>query len=896
MAYGMHMELLERELFLAELRGLLDQASDGDGWLAMLGGEAGVGKTSLTRQLAHEVDSSARVLVGACDALSTPRPLGPIEDIASSASENLAQLLRGNARRDEIFRAVLTELSLGPEPTLLIIEDVHWADEATLDLMRFLGRRIGGTRSLVLATYREDEVGSTHPLRIVLGDLATASNVRRMSLPPLSERAVRTLVGVRDLDVGALYNRTGGNPFYVTEVLATEVNGIPPTVRDAVLTRAARLSEPARRALAAAAVMGSPMEPRILPEVADVDTVAIEECLASGMLRADGESLAFRHELAREAILATISPPRRRELHSLVLARLRALPQSDKDVAVLAHHADAAGDRDAVLEYAPAAARDAAALRANREAAAQYVRALRFAKGLPDEQRLALLEAYAEVSDLSGQGAPGIGPRNEMIVLARAIGDRAKEAEHLSWLALSLSTAWRTTDAERAMEEALAILADIPEGLAHARVYSILAELRMMHRDLVPAVAWGERAVDLAERFGDDLTLAQALNSLGGARLVGDDVERGRADLERCLDIARQVGDEGLEAGALADLGSGLSEVYRFAEADRYLCAAITYANEHDLGLLDFWRHWAVAWLALTRLFQGRWDDAAEHAVFVLRFGTEAADTSETPAPGVVPTSFQNPSYVKIPALIGLGRIRARRGDPQVAPILNEALALSPPSGPFQFLGSLRAARAEAAWLIGDRHQTAVEARAAYDVVVRQGLRWQAGELAYWLWRAGELTEPPATVAEPFALQIRGDWAGAAAAWDVLSCPYEAARARAESSDETALRLAWATFDGLGARPELAAVTQRLRELGARHLPRGPRKSTRANASHLTAREMEVLFLIEEGRSNAEAAKQLYLSPKTIEHHVSSILAKLSVSSRQGALAEARARGLLPQS
>jgi len=417
-----------------------------------------------------------------------------------------------------------------------------------------------------------------------------------------------------------------------------------------------------------------------------------------------------------------------------------------------------------------------------------------------------------------------------------------------------------------------------------------------MHRDLVPAVAWGERAVDLAERFGGDLTLAQALNSLGGARLVGDDVERGRADLERCLDIARRVGDEGLEAGALADHGSGLSEVYRFAEADRYLCAAITYANEHDLGVLDFWRHWAVAWLALTRLFQGRWDDAAEHAVSVLQIATAAADTLETPAPRVVPTSFRSASYVRIPALIGLGRVRARRGDPQVAPILDEALALSPPSGPFQFLGPLRAARAEAAWLTGDRHQAGAEARAAYDVVVRQGLRWQAGELAYWLWRAGELTEPPATAAEPFALQIRGDWAGAAAAWDALGCPYEAARARAESDDETAMRESWATFDRLGARPELAIVTQRLRDISARNLPRGPRPSTRANASRLTAREMDVLLLIEEGRSNAEAAERLYLSPKTVEHHVSSIFAKLSVSSRKQALIVANARGLLSQS
>jgi len=152
------MELLERESFLTELRSLVRRSAAGEGRLVLLGGEAGVGKTSLVRQLSAQADGSLRVLIGACDALSTPRPLGPIEDIVSDVGGDLARLLREGARREEIFRAVLDELNRTAPPTLLVIEDVHWADESTLDLLRFLGRRIGTARGTVLATYRDDEL------------------------------------------------------------------------------------------------------------------------------------------------------------------------------------------------------------------------------------------------------------------------------------------------------------------------------------------------------------------------------------------------------------------------------------------------------------------------------------------------------------------------------------------------------------------------------------------------------------------------------------------------------------------------------------------------------------------------------------------------------------------
>src|SRR5215211_2289075 len=186
------MHLLERSTVLNELLSLLERAASGTGHLVLLGGEAGVGKTALVRHLCERAAGAAQVHVGACDPLSTPRPLGPLLDIAHDAGGELAQVVAADAPRHMLFRAALDALSTA-QPTLFVIEDAHWADEATLDLLRFLGRRISATRALVIVTYRDDEVGPAHPLRIVTGDLATAAAVHRMVLPPLSAAAVGIL-------------------------------------------------------------------------------------------------------------------------------------------------------------------------------------------------------------------------------------------------------------------------------------------------------------------------------------------------------------------------------------------------------------------------------------------------------------------------------------------------------------------------------------------------------------------------------------------------------------------------------------------------------------------------------------------------------------------------------
>ncbi len=751
-----------------------------------------------------------------------------------------------------------------------VLEDLHWADAATLDLVKYLGRRIRQVPALLVLTYRDDELGPRHPLRIVLGDLATSPAVRRIPLAPLSVAAVRALAEGQRLDATALHRQTGGNPFFVTEALASREAGIPVTVRDAVLARAARLSPPGRAALEAAALIGAQMEPWLLSALVDNAAVGADECIALGMLHAQGDLLAFRHELARQAILDTIAPPRRRALHALALRALAAPPTGAPDLARLADHAEGAGDALAVLAHAPAAATRAAALGAHREAADQYARALRFAASVPPAERARLLDAYADECMLVDRLDEAIRARREALDIHHEAGDRLQEGKSLAVNAAALVRAGRNPEAEEASRRAIAVLGALPPGPALAHAYRIQANLRMLNRDRAEAVRWGRKAIALAERFGERETVVAAHNGVGAAMLVYAD-DRGRVHLEKSLALAREAGLPEWVAGAFINLGSACGEVYRFADADRYLTEGIQYAVEHDL---DYARHYMQAWLALTRLYQGRWAEAGEAARPVAESKHAAAIT-------------------RIMALLALGRLRTRRGDPGAAAALDEALELSERTQTLQRLGPVRAARAEAAWLADDHARAIAEARAAWDLALHHRHAWHTGELGFWRWRAGDRVRLPTCAARPFAQQIAGDWRRAAAAWERLGCPYEQARALADG-DEAAQLAALDIFDRLGARPDLERLRQRLRAGGVRHIPRGPRPGTRHNPFGLTGREAEIAGLLARALTNARIGARLHISPKTVDHHVSAILGKLGVSSREEAGRLAVKHGLIP--
>lgn len=861
------MKILERDDALHTLDLALASATRGAGRVALVSGEAGIGKTALVSRFARTHADGVRVLWGACDAFFTPRPLGPVHDIAAQAQGALATLLSGTATHVAVLDAMLAELA--GRPAIVVVEDVHWADEATLDLLRFLGRRIVDTAALLVLTYRDDALAPDHPLRTVLGDLTSSAATVRVPLRPLSEHAVGLLIGERAVDPIALHRQTGGNPFFVTEVLSNVAGGLPLTIRDAVLGRVARLSPAARAVLDVAAVVGPRIEPWLLTAVAPDDAPSADECLAGGIIVPHGDGLAFRHELARQAVLEAIAPMRRARLHRLALDALRASPHGSRNLTRLAHHAEGANDREAILAYAPAAAREASDGAAHRAAAALYALALRVADQLPPDEHAALLELHARQCTWTDDRAGAIASRRQAVDLWRAAGNPLKQGENLASLALALVGSDRWSEAKQLSQAALDFLEPLPPGPELAQACRNRAWLHRYDHELTEAIALAERAIELAERVGAVHIVAMSYDTLGGAWLLLD-YERGRQYLERCLAIAHAAGLEGRIASVYANLGSTSCAIYRFDEAEHALAEGLAFTAGRDLEIV---RVYLLGWLAVVHLHRGRWPSAEAMAREVVA----RADVSD---------------HNRSAGLIGLGRLLARRGDPEAWPVLDEALALARRSDAFQHLGAVYAARAEAACLSGDAARTRAEADEIYSVAIRKRHPWVAGELAFWRRRAGAAALPPDWIAAPFALQVAGAWQAAAAAWERLGCPYEAARALAEG-DVTAQDRALEVFDRLGARPAAAELRRQMRAGGVVRLPRGPRPATRAHALGLTLRQQEVLKLLGRGLSNAEIAARLCVAPKTVEHHVAAVLAKLDVSTRRAAVRQARCLNLI---
>jgi DNA-binding CsgD family transcriptional regulator len=858
--------LLEREGALAALAAWVAAVSDErSGRLAFVCGEAGVGKTLLLRRFCDEQGPATRVLWGSCDPLFTPRPLGPLVDIAQLTGGELGELVQRDARPHEVAAALLGELA-ARMPTVVVLEDVHWADEGTLDVLRLLGRRLRATPALVIASYRDDELARSHPLRVVLGEVAR-SDAARLRLEPLSAEAVARLAEPHEVDGGELYRSTAGNPFFVSEVLAAGQGEIPQTVRDAVLARASRLSAPARTILDAASVFPLYAETWLLEALEGGTVDSLDECVGSGMLRPQAEGVAFRHELARIAIEESLSPHQRLRLHREALAALVKRTTGTADPARVAHHAVAAGDVDAVLRFAPVAAARAAALGAHREAVAQYAHALRFGDRIPPAERAELLELRSRSCFLTDQYDEGIAALEQALECRRTLGDRLKEGDALRRLSEFLWCPGRTAESDRSARDAVDLLEGLPPSRELATAYANLASNCAAAVRTEEAIAWGERALELAERFDDTETVTYALATIG---VCQGDYGKLEQSLERALHA--DLGERAARAFNL--LAGSAVEGRRYSLASRYVEQGIAYCSDRGLELF---RLYLLASRARLELDQGHWSEAADSAASVLRIPR----TSTTP---------------RIGALVVLGLLRARRGDPGQWSALEEAWALAEPTGELPRLGPVAAARAEAAWLDGDRDGVDDATEGALELAVERQASWLIGELAAWRRRAGLDAQIPPGAAEPYALELAGDWRSASALWTQIGCRYDAALALSQADDEAALRRSIGELHELGAPAAASVVAGRLRQRGARAIPRGPRQATRDNPANLTARELEVLALVAEGLRNAQVAERLFLSRKTVDHHVSAILRKLGVRTRAEASAEAGRLGILRES
>jgi len=856
-------ELVERESALAELAGLARRAQAGDGGLVLVAGEAGVGKTALLERFARELPD-ARWSWGACDGLFTPRPLGPLFDVAAQFGGPLAELGRAGAGRDELFAALLRQVSEPRVLDVVVIEDVHWADEATIDLLRFLGRRLKTAPALLIASYRDDGLAADHRLRLALGDLAAQRSTSRIRLDPLSAAGVRLLSAASGLDPAELFRLTGGNPFYITEVLQAGMREVPAAARDAVLARAARLGTRARELLDVAALVGTRVEPGLIEAVAPGSAALVDEILASGLLAEDrpedGGRLRFRHEIARLAVEQAIRIHRRGPIHRRILDALAAA--GSRDDARLAFHAEGAGDGPAVLRYASAAARRAVDLASHQEAAAQYRRAARFAADTEPETAAELYGALARETSLVDHWAEAEEAGTRALELWRQVGDTYREGDTLNQLARVHERLCQGADATAAAESAVAILRPLGDSRELATAYGVLAVMRMVTGHHAEAVGLARQAAEMADAVGATTVLSDALNTLG-CSLSLDDGDW-RPPLREALAIA--VGaDLPEQAGrAFANLHSISCEHRRFAEAERYYADGFRYTDEHDIGVY-------VNCLRGSRVFMleqtGLWDEAVS-------VGGQLLATAASP-------------INRIQSLVVLGQISARRGVHDAWQYLDEAAATADGSGEMQWIAAARLARAEAHWLAGDTAMASAEADLARTAAATTST-WDRGAALSWLRRCGSGREPAGAVAEPYQRQLDGYPEKAAQLWTDFGCRYQAALTLYDTSEERLLRQALELFTELGATAAIRAARRKMRRAGIRSIPVGPRSATRADPLGLTRREHEILTLVGAGLTSAEIAARLFISAKTVDHHVASAVGKLGAPSRAAAAARLR--------
>lgn len=514
-----------------------------------------------------------------------------------------------------------------------------------------------------------------------------------------------------------------------------------------------------------------------------------------------------------------------------------------------------------VLEHAPRAAEHAAAAGAHREAAAQYARALRVGGASAPKERADLLERFAQASHMADQLPEALDALREAVELWRRSGDPLREGGALRWLSGLSVPACRAAEARLAGERAVRVLEAIPVSRELASAYMNMAELAAYGQLGVAATAgYVRRAEALAAEFDYQEAGCQARFALGLSRYQSDDASAGPdgwAEMERSRLAAVDAG--------LADTAAFMTmmQAVHAPSHREHGRADAAYALLHELAQerdLQTYLRLGSAQHTVSLLQRGRWEEAAHLAATLLS------------QPGAPPIARLGPLLVR-------GLVRARRGDPEAMQPLDEALD---GSDSLFLLVAARAARAEAAWLAGDHARATGEACRGLEATTPHTDPWGTGELARWVAIAGG-APPKVRAAEPFALELAGDWRGAGAAWDRLGCPYDAALARL-GGDVPALLSALETFESLGARPAAERARARLRSLGVRSGARGPRPSTRANPHGLTGRQLEILELLGEGLTDPQLAARLHISPKTANHHVSAILAKLGVHTRAEAV------------
>lgn len=853
---------------MASLQQHFEQASEGEGHCILLSGEAGIGKTALVKEFCKLLSNTCAIYQGACDDLFTPRPLAPLYDVLWQVNKERWTVPPSHEERSVLFTNFFQELSTKKSNLLIVFEDMHWADEGTLDFIKFFVRRLGQLPCLFILTYRDSETNLTRPLRNVLGELPPDS-FTKMALTPLSKHAVEEMATQKGYNGEDVYKISGGNPFYVNEILASYSPGVPEKIKNSILSVYERQKEGTRNAWEIWSIMPDGLEVEYVPRVKS--SWVISNCFAIGVIIIKNGKVVFKHELYRRTIEESLTSFKKIELNKKMLELFLETFEAKGEIERILHYAKNANEKDMVVKYAAAAAGKAASTGAHKEASKLWLTAIEYVEGKDIKQLTEFYEAYSYECYLSNQIKEAISFTEKVLDIRKKETDIDEITECLCFL----SRLWRIEgdrkNAERFAAQAIELVKELQSpSMAKSLAYSNISEIKMLYDNQAEYTPREESTIEIATESGNEKMLCRAMNAFGALQmLIPGSEDKGIALLQQCLEIALKNGYYEHAAATYANLAGTALRIKKYELASRTLEAGILYSEERGLS---FWNAYLLSQKAKLELEKGNLPEAWKIADNLLK-------------------NENQPHVIKITTLNVLARIAMRRGDDALA-LLPEVKTMSFAMMEPQRVIAAMATLFEYEWLTGKTVIEKDDIEQTSALIPINGMDVEKSELTFWMLKAGRHFVLQNEIAGHYDVSSEQKVMKAAAFWEQSGCPYEQALVLFEGNEDEK-RKAIAIVQDLDVIAVFEKMKQEMRDLGIKNIPRGIRNSTRSNAALLTTREMEILKLLSQDLQNKEIAAQLFISAKTVDHHISNILVKLDTNSRHKAVAEALRMGIL---
>lgn len=824
-------QLLERDREFDQLASALRSARDRHGMVALVSGEAGIGKTTLVRRFLRTLPGDIRALAGSCEDLIAARVLGPFREMLPGTP-------MGNADAAADLLIAQAERAAGGA-LVAVVDDVQWADDASLDVIRYIGRRIGTLSLLLVVIFRTEQEPENARLRRVLGALSGHSTLR-LELAGLSDDAVRAW----SEDAGVAWERVaglGGNPFLVSEVLAARGADLPERVRDAIVGRVCALPDDVRDLMATLAICPRSIELSILADLHPRYARQLATGERAGLCEVRRGAASYRHEIARRAVEWSLTETERTVRHGRVLAALR---EHHVDPSRMLHHAVNAGDADAIASIAPIAAGLAADAEAHSEALTASLAALDVADRLTPASVAELLSLAARAAFRLDRAAEAW----EHVCAAERVAAAAEldDATQAGILMDKARYAGVLGDADAVAECSRAVIARYHGALAApvARAHETLANLAVLAGESERAIREARTAERIASSLGDTAAAARAAVPLGIAYATTGQVGDGTRILLQARQALRDARDADNEARAVTNLAIVALAADDAVTAREWFEEAAALGSRREHAAVGYF---AAAHLAHLDILEGRWD-AADAALSAL-----VSQTQDAPPMRALPEAF-------------LGRLLIRRGDERGRAMLEEAVGFAQRSGMIRRVLFCAVPLLELAWLDDDPERGEHWGWLSIDLARTCNSRFALRDAAGWLRRLGLDALVPSDAFD--------------GARRTGARPFDDALTLVDRTDGSAAR-GVRELDAIGADATAGRVRAWLRARGETRIPR--RGAQRFGP--LTRRQREILELVAGGRHTSDIAAHLHLSPRTVDNHIAAAMERLDVTSRTEAAA-----------